>query len=80
MVRVPLDEQAQNKSISIKPIKILEVFENDVKNTLNLNLSEATSVLLIYFIENKKNKKLIEDLKKIKRRIDTRSVNIKPSF
>ena len=80
MPRIPLDEQAQNKSISIKPIKILEVFENDVKEILNLNLSEAVSVLLIYFIDNKKNKKLRGDLKKIKRRIDTRSVNIKPSF
>ncbi len=79
-MRIPYGEQAQNKSISIRPIKMLEVFENDVKNILNLNLSEAVSVLLIYFIDNKKNKKLAEDLKKIKRKIDTRAVDIKPSF
>ena len=80
MTRVPLDEQAQNKSISIKPIKVLEVFESDVRHILNLNLSEAVSTLIIYFIDNKKNKKLIEDLKKIRRKIDMRMINIKPSF
>jgi len=80
MTRVPLAEQAQNKSISIKPIRIFEVFENDIKETLNLNISEAVSVLIIYFIDNKKNKKFQEELKKIKRKIDTQSVNINPSF
>ena len=80
MTRVPVSEQAQNKSLSIKPIKILEVFENDVANTLNFNLSEAVSVLMIHFIENKKDKKLIESLRKIKRKIDTRMIDIKPSF
>jgi len=80
MTRIPMEEQARNKSISIKPLKILEVFENDVKNILGLNLSEAVSALMVYFIENKKNKKIGEELKKIKRRIDTRNVNIKPSF
>ena len=80
MTRVPLAEQAQNKSISIKPIKIFEVFENDIKETLNLNISEAVSALIIYFIDNKKNKKFQEELKKIKRKIDTQSVNINPSF
>jgi len=80
MTRVPLAEQAQNKSISIKPIKIFEVFENDIKETLNLNISEAVSALIIYFIDNKKNKKFQDELKKIKRKIDTQSVNINPSF
>ena len=80
MTRVPLAEQAQNKSISIKPIRIFEVFENDIKETLNLNISEAVSVLIIYFIDNKKNKKFQDELKKIKRKIDTQSVNINPSF
>jgi len=80
MTRVPLAEQAQNKSISIKPIRIFEVFENDIREILNLNISEAVSVLIIYFIDNKKNKKFQEELKKIKRKIDTQSVNINPSF
>ena len=80
MARVPYGEQAQNKSISIKPIKMLEVFENDVKNILNLNISEAISAIIVYFMDNKKNKKLVEDLKKIRRKIDTRMIDIKPSF
>lgn len=80
MTRVPLGEQAQNKSLSIKPIKMLEVFENDVKEALDLNLSESVSSLILYFIKNKNNKKLLKELEQIRREIDTRNVSVKPSF
>lgn len=80
MSRVPYGESAQNKSISIRPIKILEVFENDASTILGFNLSETVSTLIIYFIKNKGNKKFIDELRKIKKSIDMRNVDINPSF
>jgi len=80
MSRIPFGEQAQNKSISIKPIKILEVFENTLEEKLKMRLSEGVSCLMIFFIYHKDNKKLLEELKKIKDDINRHKIDIKPSF
>ena len=80
MGKIQHGEEARNKSISIKPWKISEVFEDAAKKALDINTSEAVSVLMIYFIKNKKNKKLLDELKKIKRDVNMHNVQIRPSF
>ncbi len=80
MVKIKQGEEGRNQSISIRPFKVLENFEKASTEILNLNISEMTSALMIYLIRNKKNKKLVDELKKIRREIDMHNVQLPPSF
>lgn len=80
MSRINYADQAQSRSIGIKPSKIVPVFETMMDDILKLNLSRAVSTLVVYFVRNKNNKKFILDLQKISQDIEDDKVDVNPSF
>jgi hypothetical protein len=74
------DDQAVPKSISFKPSKIKEKVESLLFDVLNLNISQGISVLTVYFIKHKNDKKFIKELKEIWEDINSKNITLSPSF
>jgi len=79
-MRIPLEERSHSTAVAVKPFKVLEVFEDTARAELDLDISKAVTALMVYLIRNKTNKKLKEVLWKIRKEIDSSSLNVKPSF
>ena len=79
MSKIKNGEEARNKSISIRPFKIFSNFELEATK-IKLTPSELISVLIVYFIERKNNKQLLNCVKNIKEKIENKNLSLLPNF
>lgn len=79
MSKIKNGEEARNKSISIRPFKIFPNFELEATK-IKLTPSELISVLIVYFIERKNNKQLLNFIKNIKEKIENKNLSLLPNF
>jgi len=75
--RIEDGEGCLQRSVSFKPSKIIYSLSKGMKDYILIdNLGMEVSILVVYFIKNIKNKKFIQDLKKIKTDISHGNVEI----